>query len=88
MQRTDQGSFGTVVDGGENIIALFDYLAESKTPFIYAYGYQKELLPGHIVEILDEAEKDGRGLAPNWVDQLGVLAHPVSQTLPVQSIRL
>jgi len=71
-------SFGTVVDAGFGLTTLFTYLAESDMPFVYAGANQKDELPGEVKPLLEGAERDGRAIAPHWLDQIGVLSHPVS----------
>ncbi|WWC60992.1 uncharacterized protein I303_103569 [Kwoniella dejecticola CBS 10117] len=72
-------SFGTIVNAGPTLPALFDLLEETKTPYIYACGKQKNSLPQHIKDTLDLSEKEGICVAPDWVDQVGVLSHPSIQ---------
>ncbi|KAK4688049.1 hypothetical protein P7C73_g2080, partial [Tremellales sp. Uapishka_1] len=69
-------SFGTIVDAGEGFPVLFQYLKDQKLPFLYAGGSQKDSLPEDIQALLLQAEQDGWGLAPNWVNQINVLSHP------------
>ncbi|WWC69328.1 uncharacterized protein I206_103266 [Kwoniella pini CBS 10737] len=68
-------SFGTLVNGGPSLSALFDLLKETKTPFIYACGNQKNSLNKNIKETLELCEKQGICISPNWVDQVGILSH-------------
>ncbi|WVQ69949.1 uncharacterized protein L199_008173 [Kwoniella botswanensis] len=68
-------SFGTLVNAGPTLPALFDLLEETKTPYIYACGKQKHSLPQHIKDTLEFSEKEGICIAPDWVDQVGVLSH-------------
>ena len=70
-------SFGTIVEVGAGAITLFRVLQEIKTPFVYAGGDQKDALPADVRALLDEAEETGLAIAPNWLDQIGVLSHPV-----------
>ncbi|WVQ78390.1 hypothetical protein IAT38_000476 [Cryptococcus sp. DSM 104549] len=68
-------SFGTIVNAGFGLPTIFDYLEESKTPYIYACGKQKESLPQHVKDTLAKSEAEGICIAPDWVDQVGVLSH-------------
>ena len=72
---------GTIVEAGDGLIQLFELLVSEKIPFIYACGNQKAALPEDVSKILKDAETDGRALAPDWCDQIGVLNHPVSRDL-------
>nr|XP_019042356.1 hypothetical protein I302_08959 [Kwoniella bestiolae CBS 10118]OCF21286.1 hypothetical protein I302_08959 [Kwoniella bestiolae CBS 10118] len=68
-------SFGTLVDAGPTLPALFDLLKEINTPYIYACGRQKHSLPQYIKDTLASSEKEGICIAPDWLDQVGVLSH-------------
>ncbi len=68
-------SFGTIVEAGSGLITLFNYLAEAKLPFIYAGGNQIDALPKEARAALESTEKDGRAIAPDWLDQIGLLSH-------------
>ena len=75
------------MEAGPRLPVLFQYLKESKTPFIYACGNQKEALDDKVKTTLAEAEQGGFAIAPNWVDQIGVLAHPVRLLLTLSRAR-
>ncbi|CAD6590946.1 MAG: hypothetical protein TREMPRED_005929, partial [Tremellales sp. Tagirdzhanova-0007] len=69
-------SFGTIFDAGAGVTTLVGYLNETKTPFVFAGGKQKEYLPQAVQGLLAKAEEAGLGIAPDWVDQIGLLRHP------------
>ncbi|RXK38588.1 hypothetical protein M231_04094 [Tremella mesenterica] len=68
-------SFGTVVEAGPGISTLFDFLVDNDLPFVYACGGQKEVLPAHVREVLAKGEKEGKCIAPDWVNQTAILGH-------------
>ncbi|ODN98410.1 hypothetical protein L198_03654 [Cryptococcus wingfieldii CBS 7118] len=68
-------SFGTVVNAGFGLPVIFDYLEQTKTPYIYACGNQYDSLPQHVKDTLAKSQAQGFCIAPNWVDQVGILSH-------------
>ncbi|TYJ51076.1 hypothetical protein B9479_008373, partial [Cryptococcus floricola] len=73
-------SFGTVVDAGFGLPVIFDYLEQTKTPYIYACGNQYDSLPQHVKDTLAISQAQGFCIAPNWVDQVGILSHKSVKT--------
>ncbi|GFZ44335.1 hypothetical protein JCM24511_02057 [Saitozyma sp. JCM 24511] len=69
------GCFGTMVDVGEGVTTLLDYLEAKSVPFVYACGGQKDILPEHALEALQKAESECRAVVLDWVDQVAVLNH-------------
>ena len=70
-------SFGTLMDGGHGADVLFAYLAELKIPYVFAGGGQSSNLPQTTQVLVDTAELEGHAVAPEWLNQVGVLNHPV-----------
>ena len=66
-----------MVDAGAGVTTLIGYLNETKTPFVFAGGNQKKSLPQAVQGLLGEAEEAELGIAPDWLDQVGLLQHPV-----------
>lgn len=72
-------SFGTLVDAGHGADVLFEELAAKKVPFVLAGGGQKSSFPESTRKLIQAAEEEGRAVAPDWVDVVAVLAHPVRE---------
>ncbi len=71
-------SVGTVYVAGIGAKTLFEYLTETRRPFIFSGGKQKrDRMPQDVLDMLDKAEKDGLALNLDWVDQVLLLSHPV-----------
>ena len=65
------------MDAGNGVDVLFELLQALKNPFILAGGNQLSALPEKARSLLVAAEKSGQALAPEWLDQVAVLKHPV-----------
>ena len=66
-------------------MVLLEYLERSKQPYVYACGSQKHTLSEEVKKSLERAEAQGQCIAPDWVDQIGLLNHPVRKCLMFRS---